>query len=842
MHRATELLASEPWPANLARPSLVLVDDAQELTPGATRLLTQLVGNGTGLILFGDPDASTLGFRASNSKAMTELVHSIRAERKNQAAEPALYLTPRVEGRSQSLVHVLAKLAEKIAPDFAGRHRFGPVQTVAELMQKPDTKVPNLETASFATDAAEAAWLANRLRELHLQQGVSWNEIAVVARTRRQLEQLELVLANHGVPARIQGAQAALRDEFGARSLLLVARATLQPEPIRLDEMLELLQSPFVDLNVLELRRLRRFLRAKQGEDELPKNSDDLLLELFRQPAAFAELRGYELNKLRRFTDRFHAIRTQNSKAPIGIEELLWQIFGESAPSRDWLEASRNNDAVAAQANRNLDSISALFAAAKRFAERNPAAPASEYVERQLAVGLPEDTIVKDARAIDRVQLLTPAGLIGQQFRVVAAAKLIEGIWPNLRARSSLLGAQALEALVRQPGEAPADTNELPNELRMFYKTVGAATETFIATVTQTENDVASQFFQLALGGLPRSEEYPTNQLSLRAMTGSLRRALVSDEATEPFHDPQQNVLALAQLAIAKVPGADPSQWLGILEPSTEEPLYYLGDTDSELVPVSPSTLEDFMLCPLHWFIKVNGGDDRGFEANFGTILHKALEKSTTGSEPELRKLVEAMWPSLRFDSEWQNRAAKRRAMNMVRNLATYLADFGASGGSVLGAELGFSFVHGDAQVSGRIDRVEQSTSGKLMVVDLKTIKKAPNAKELEENPQLLTYQLAVARTTDENDDSKLATTLNGNVDLDGARLVIVGTDNLQTPTQLPFDAATDSRAFIEHAIQTSAEGMAGSTFVARVGEHCLASQFNLPCEIHIIQAVSHVG
>ena len=838
MHRATDLLATGFWPENLARPETVLVDDAQELTPGATRLLTQIVGERSGLILFGDPDASTLGFRASDSKAMTELVTKLRASRPKTTAEPAIFLKPRLDGRVESLSHVLAKGAQKIAPDFAGRHRFAPIESVAKAMATPDSTVPGLEGASFSTDAAEVAWLANRLRQLHLQSGVAWNEMAVVARTRAQLDQLELALANHGVPARIAGSQAALRDEFGARSLLLVARAVLATEPITIEGVLALLQNPFADINNLELRRLRRFLRAKAAEGEGLRNSDDLLLELFQAPGAFADVKGYELTKLRRFLDRYHGIRAQHAKTPIGIEELLWQIFNESAPNRDWLAASRGYDAVAAQANRNLDSITALVAAAKRFAERHPSAPATEYVERQLAVGLPEDTLVKDARGIERVPLLTPAGLIGQQFKVVAVAKLIDGIWPNLRARSSLLGARALEATLR--GEEPSNDSELPNELRMFYKAVGAATEHFIATVTETENDVASQFFQLCLGGLPKAQNYPTNQLELRAMVGQLRRALVSEAAEEPFDNPDQNLMALAQLAIAEVPGASPDQWLGILKPSTEEPLYYIDGKDSELVPVSPSQLDSFLECPLHWFIKTNGGDDRTFEASIGNLLHAALERSTSDAEIALH--VEKLWPELRFESAWLNRAAKRRAANMVRNLTDYLEGFRASGSTLLGTELNFSFEHGDALVSGRIDRIERTADGKVMVVDLKTAKTAPNAKDVAEHPQLLTYQLAVSKSEAGKETGKLTEALEGNTELAGARLVIIGGKTLAAPEQQPFDEGDQAKEFIEAAIQRAAEGMAGSTFIANVGDHCTASRFDQPCQAQIVQAVSHVG
>jgi len=56
---------------------LVLVDDAQELTPSARRLLAQLVSRGAGLVLFGDPDTATLGFRSGDARSMVSLMQEV---------------------------------------------------------------------------------------------------------------------------------------------------------------------------------------------------------------------------------------------------------------------------------------------------------------------------------------------------------------------------------------------------------------------------------------------------------------------------------------------------------------------------------------------------------------------------------------------------------------------------------------------------------------------------------------------------------------------------------------------------------------------------------------------
>lgn len=841
LHRAADLLDEGFWPENLARPTRVLVDDAQELTPGASRLLRSVVGPTCGLLLFGDPDASTLGFRASDSKAMTNLVNEVRAQRGSVSSAPALFLETRVDAKPPLLGHVLASISEKVSPDLAGRHRY-------IKLAKPDWSFESethesevsrvIETASFTSSATEVSWVADRMRYYHLEHGVEWKDMAVVARSRRLLDELELTLSNHQVPARVGGAQSPLRDEFGSRSLLRVAKAVVEPGEIDLTTAIEMLQNAFLGLNNLELRRLRRTLRYGQKDSQDPRNSDELIVELFNKPATFAEQKSRELISVRKFLEKLHRLRAEYSEGALGVEQLLWQIYEGSQVAIDWFSESSKHTQTGAQANRNLDAISALFAVAKRFAERHPGSPAKEFIEKQLALGLPEDTLLKDARAIDRVLLLTPAGLIGQQFKVIVTPGLIDGIWPNPRPRSTLLGARALDQLARNLPIETETADELASELRMFYKTVGAATEHLIATVTEGENDTASKFFEMVLGGLPPLREMPMGQRSLRVLTGKLRRALVSEVNLAPFDDQKQNVAALAQLALAGVPGASPEQWMGILQPSTDEALFYEEGELTEQIRISPSQLQRFIDCPLHWFINNHGGDDTGFEAGLGTILHAALENSEAITEKALQAEVDKRWHSLRFEADWMNQFAQRKARNMIQNLAEYLTGFDAAGGKVLGSEVAFNFEQGDAIIAGRIDRIEETAEGKVLVVDLKTSKKAPSKPDVEKNVQLLTYQLAVANDSLKPEDLKIPLTA---ALADGAKLVVVGGEKPETPSQQSFTENTELKSQIIETINKAAKGMAKNFFVAQIGEHCTARFTYSPCKLHIVEAVTYV-
>ena len=99
-----------------------------------------------------------------------------------------------------------------------------------------DASFQPLEVRVHDTPASEAAWLAKRLRQLHLHDGLAWRSIAVVARSREMLRQFEAELAAENVPVLLAGARAALRDEYASRELLTLLRFALEPRDLSLEQ------------------------------------------------------------------------------------------------------------------------------------------------------------------------------------------------------------------------------------------------------------------------------------------------------------------------------------------------------------------------------------------------------------------------------------------------------------------------------------------------------------------------------------------------------------------------------------------------------------------------------
>jgi superfamily I DNA/RNA helicase/RecB family exonuclease len=830
----------------------ILVDDAQELTPSASRLLTAVTSRGdkpAGLVLFGDPDSSTLGFRHADPRIMTDLASQLAS--RAGATPKSLYLETDPWGKPSGLAPVMRKVSSLIGAEGAGAQR----KVHASQAQPDSSGVFTVKVFSEKQDELE--WLAFTLRKLHLDQQVPWGDIAIVSRSRQQLDWLERSLAAESVPVRIAGAQHALRDEFASRELLELAAVACSNADVTPELVERLLRSPFCGLDSVALRRLRRQMRREElsglDEGQLGRTSDQLLVEVFRNPDAAATLRGPDAATLRRFLKSLASAATIAADTDSTIEDLLWQLWNSSGLEAKWSEQSRGIGEVAVQANRNLDAIVALFAAANRFVERNPGRDKSDFLIAQLEQRLPEDSLSFGRRAEQYVSLLTPAGVVGKRFHTVITPQLIEGIWPNLKPRNSLLNAGLLVATVtkRLDQEGAQVRSEMADELRMFYKALGAANYQAIVSSYLSEEEQVSQFVgHSALGGIPAAEAFEGSSLTLRGLAGSLRRKLAVE--TDPARRAKYAV-DLGRLAAAGVPGAHPDDWYGLQELSTNEPLFEflssslegesvesdeLAEDRGARITLNPSQLDAYLKCPLHWFLNYHGASEGDFSASVGTLIHRAMEVATSVDEASLWAEVESGWHTLKFESDWLEQAERRRAQRSVANLSKYLAEFGQSGGRVLGAEAEFELDLGRAHIRGKVDRIELTGDGTAVIVDLKTGSKIPSVTEGQENPQLGLYQLAY-----ENGAFREVTG-DENPTLAGAKLLLVGDKNPTIRNQESIANDPELRKKFEELVNKAAEGMAmpDRVFVARVSSHCGNENEFGSCDLHLKKAVSYVG
>jgi superfamily I DNA/RNA helicase/RecB family exonuclease len=803
------------WPKIANDLKLIVVDDAQELTPAAASLIRELVSQGANLVLFGDPDATTMGFRSANPLAMKEL-----SEASGQVFK-TIYLNQDVASRHTDLTAVLAKTVYRISTERAGTQRAALGATNQVVGDRVEGRVFDLETS-------ELSWLAHRLRELHLNEGVAWSDMAVIARSRTVLERWAAALASESVPTVIHGSQTSFKDEFATGNLLRLAGFCLNPVELNRDVILDLLRNPFSGLDSLAIRRVRRRLRQLELDAGGDRTSDELLIELFEKAEVGKELYGEEGKRVRIFLKVLarakELVQTEGSTS----EELLWVLWSSSPMASSWQILADGIGEVALQAGRNIDSLAALFAAANQYAERHPEAGPAEFIREQLERDIPQDTLALVSRDDQKVLLATSSSLIGRRFKVVAIPGLTEGVWPNLKPRSSLLGALSLDSVLN--GKQVSETRtELVDELRLLYKAVGAASERLIVTAVDGDETQLSQFVRLLLGTIPETDTYAEPRYTLRGLVGDLRRTLVNAEKES---DRLEAAYGLARLAIERQPGAHPDQWAGILTFDSPEALVPLSDDETGKVWIYPSQLDAFIRCPLHWFMQAHGGSDRNFEANFGTLLHKVLEETSSNSYSELWRGVESKWNTLEFEASWVEKRELRKAQKMVRNLSTYLEGQKEAGYELLGTEVGIDFELGRARVRGRVDRIEQGPDGQVLIVDLKTGSSEPSAAD---NAQLGLYQIAYMQDGFEVMPEPGA-------QLEGASLVWVAGDKPKIKLQDSLAENQELNDYFRGLLDGAIDGMAAADarFEAKIGSHCYDSRGYGNCKILLTKAVSY--
>ena len=146
--------------------------------------------------------------------------------------------------------------------------------------------------------------------------------------------------------------------------------------------------------------------------------------------------------------------------------------------------------------------------------------------------------------------------------------------------------------------------------------------------------------------------------LDLRGLVAQLR-AHLEQAAVDGVEPDPAAARTLARLAAADVPGADPAQWYGLAEPSSEAPLW---DADTR-VPVSPSKVETAQRCALRWALEAAGGTSSASGGqNLGTLLHAIAQEHPQGTEAELSAALDRRWAELGLGTGWPALATRRKA------------------------------------------------------------------------------------------------------------------------------------------------------------------------------------
>lgn len=535
------------------------------------------------------------------------------------------------------------------------------------------------ETYTYPTASTELDNIADLLRRAHLEDGVPWNEMAVLVRAGgRTIPVVRRALTSAGVPLEVDGDDLPLRHEPAVAPLLTALRTvataalhrttttkktpgadaaedpTPDPAPVPSSDesparwldtetALTLLASPLGSMDAADLRRLGRALRDEEraAGNRVPAPSGELLARALAEPerlvahdpayARGAQRLGALLRKARELLEGGGT-----------AEEALWELWaGTPWPGR--LErAALRGGAGGRNADRDLDAVCALFDTAARAEERTGGRGALNFLEEVDAQDIAADTLSKRVVRPDAVRLMTAHRSKGLEWRLVVVAGVQEGLWPDLRRRGSLLEADRIgrDGLAEPltPGALLAE------ERRLFYVAATRARERLIVTAVKAPADDGDQpsRFLTELGVEPRDVTgRPRRPLAVAALVAELRATTVDPDASDALRDEAAHRLArLAALTDDEgqplVPSAHPYRWWGLYEPTRSA--VPLRDRDHP-VALSGSALDQLAnTCALQWFLgrEVKADAPATAAQGFGNVVHVLADEVASGRTPPI--------------------------------------------------------------------------------------------------------------------------------------------------------------------------------------------------------------
>lgn len=834
----------------------VFVDEYQDTDPGQVALLQALAGDGRDLVVVGDPHQSIYGFRGADVRGILQFPTAFAKADGSPADVVALRTTRRFGLRVLTAAQrVAGRIGLPGSIDPAAREAF--LRPVAAPGPHGDGRV---EVHTFDTDRAEAEHLADLLRRAHLEQGVGWDDMAVLVRSgRASIPALRRALGAAGVPVEVAADEVPLVRDPAVLPLLEALRAVVHLEVDDPDDVahvdagraVALLTGPLGGLDAGDVRRLARRLRARekdraQAEHDTPLPSAALVRRAVVEAGFLDGLPGPATTEV----DRARALSTLLARARAELladadaESLLWTLWsGTSWPQR--LRRSVDaGGAAARRAHRDLDAVCALFDVAARAGEKREHLGVAAFLESLVQQEIPGDTLADRGARGAAVRLLTAHRSKGLEWRLVVIAHVQDGGWPDLRRRSTLLGADRIGPGVLLP---EVSTRELlAEERRLFYVACTRARERLVVTAVRSPDDDGEQPSRFLADLVPTLDQIshhvgrPRRPLSMSGLVAELRRTVADPDESPALREAAARRLSrLAAETVghrAAVPAADPATWWGTRARSrSEQPL-----READLpVAVSASTLDAIATCPAAWFLEREAGGvaQSHQSANVGQIVHALAERVADGSLAAsvdlLMDEVDAVWDRLDFRTPW----SKQREHERVRNaLERFLRWHGQNPRRLLATEARFSAVvpmddGTPVRLTGYADRVELDGSGQVVIVDLKTGRSKPSGPAVKGHTQLALYQLAVeAGALDRPDDDLVG------LRPAGAELVQLGLeDGSASATVQPQDQHTEvtpERVALRERIAATARMLREEDFPAMGGEHCRSCSFITLCPV----------
>ena len=793
-----------------ARFTTIMVDEFQESDPAQRTLLSMLVGND--VIICADADSAVGRFRGADPDGLPAALDPYRAR------EIILNFAHR---SSCPIFDVGLAYAMTMPGSHTTRKRTCSNETEGSV-----------EVHRFRSGAEEAAFIAHQFRSAHLRDGISYSSMAVILRSPGvTASALRRAFSYVGIP--VASELQALANNPAIAPFLLLARVAIKAQPLNLDTAERLLMSEFGGGDAISLRRIRRAMIAARADDD-DRSGTALLLDAINDGETIIE-GADSVQRVHILLEKARAVARNRSAL---ADDLLWAIWDNAMTAEQiklstaWRNQALRPGIRGAAADRDLDAMMQLFESAARFSERFPLSGPAAFIAEIATEDIAGDVITAKGVRPEFVEILTVHSAKGREWGLVAIAALQEGTWPNLKQRSSLLGAERLverqrnSDIPRDQLDAIAAKSLLQDEERLFHVAITRAKQSLFITAVQRDDEEPSTFFENMdkfVNGAKSNEVPPTKgeEDSKEPLFSEVPRPITAPALVAELRGQLQGDKSVGAAQILKVMSengiylADPSNWVGSVPLSIELPVI---DSDKEVV-VSPSSAESYVECGVKWFLQSNGGIDNNSSAQIlGSAIHafaaKMVQEPGTSKEDLLANL-ESSWNLIDPDSGWVRASHLENAVVMLEKFVDYHINTPRTD---VVAEVQFNIKLGRARIIGTVDRLEVAADGSLFIVDFKTGATAISLKDAKENLQLASYQLGIVEGG-----------FTQGVVSAGAELVYLGTSSANATLRPQESIDVDA---IKGKLNEIGEGMGAATFFATINKRCKGCSVRKSCPV----------
>jgi DNA helicase-2/ATP-dependent DNA helicase PcrA len=683
--RAHELLTTDEMLLELerARARFILVDEFQDANFAQIKILAALAGEQANIFAVGDPDQAIYRFRGASSAAFHLFRRHFPQNKVVVLGKNRRSLTP--------ILQCAFAVVDKNPPVFstgepgAFAYRRTPLQSAREEEANRQAKsLPTfpVEAISFNGRDAEAPDVVRIIEETRRHSRCKWKDFAILYRSHVNRDDVVQHLAEHEIPFTIENMDVSDTPEVRDLFACVAAVVDLSADA----SLFRVAALPQFEVDPEQLRSALRAI-AKDSRDGKVVPLASVLGDVAGGRAVLdCVLRARE------------EVDRKQAKAHVALQ-LIGKQFG-------------------------LDLASPVLQAALRFAaewERKATTKTKdlhEWIEylsyfREACGTIP----LASKEDEDAVHLMTAHGAKGLEFSHVFMLRATSGSFP-LSYRETLV---EFPRELRDPDSAAGGDDKTlhdQEERRLFYVAMTRARDSLHIYGKQgIGRDKTPAGFMRELMGNPGLQSW----LRVRAALPSQPELIEISATADPGH--REGSQLPAWLELPAIEGLE--------------------------ARLSASAIETYETCPLQFKFEREWRLSRQLHAavQYGAAMHRVLRTyydsvrlSRTKTDDELLQLFSEDLASTGIQDDYQHDLYLKQGLEQLREFLAGMHS--ARAPEVLHTEEWFDAQIAGTKLTGRIDRMDRTPDGSVVIVDYKT-GKARSQEDADESLQLSIYAMA---------------------------------------------------------------------------------------------------